>query len=218
MNNKKFSFTGDSKTIDINGERHTLRRIKAERDINNPHCGLVKAGTLGGWLEYEYCLEEYGESWVADEAMVLGFNDEDGSEVFNDALVAGHALVMDHVYVGHDALVDGNATLAGYCVLNGGVHVGDEATVVGDVVMCDAEVLGSAIVMNPQYFVLEYGDGGVDEDEAEYMVLSDCRIGGDQVVLTGSDEAVKELWEQYKVDPEEVRQVVLTMGPTEVKA
>ena len=60
---KKFELTTDS--IKINGV--TLYRIKSLIDFED-----VKAGDLGGYVEKEENLSQYGSAWVSDNAFVLG--------------------------------------------------------------------------------------------------------------------------------------------------
>ena len=56
-----------------------VHRIKALRDI--PRHG-IKAGDLGGWIEYEFNLPQEGDAWVGDGAILR-----------DNALVIGNALV-----------------------------------------------------------------------------------------------------------------------------
>jgi len=58
-------------------------RIKALKDFSN-----VKRGDLGGWLEREDSLSQYGKAWVFGDARVSG-----DAEVFGDAKVSGDAEV-----------------------------------------------------------------------------------------------------------------------------
>ena len=60
---KKFELTADR--IKSNGV--TLHRIKALIDF-----GDVKAGELGGYVEKETNLSQYGDAWVFDNARVYG--------------------------------------------------------------------------------------------------------------------------------------------------
>ena len=55
MSNKKYEFTGETKEWC----GHTLHRIRAIVDI-----AYAKAGEIGGWIESESNLSEYGEAEV----------------------------------------------------------------------------------------------------------------------------------------------------------
>lgn len=63
MENKKFEFTGETKTF---GER-TMHQIRAIRDFSD-----IKSGDIGGWIENEENLSQDGNAWVCDNARVCG--------------------------------------------------------------------------------------------------------------------------------------------------
>lgn len=76
---KKFELTADR--IKSNGV--TLHRIKALIDF-----GDVKAGELGGYVEKETNLSQYGDAWVYRHAQVFG-----NAWVRDNACVCGNAQV-----------------------------------------------------------------------------------------------------------------------------
>lgn len=128
---KKFELTTDS--IKENGV--TLYRIKALIDF-----GDVKAGDLGGYVEKEENLSQYGDAWVSGNALVRG-----------NALVSGNALVYDNAWVSGDALVCGNAQVSDNAQVSG------NARVCGNAWVCDnARVYGNAWVYgNADYIYLK---------------------------------------------------------------
>ena len=71
----------------------TLHRIQALKDFRD-----VKAGDLGGYIESERNLSQYGNCWVYDEAKVF-----DEAEVFGDCWVSGYAQVYGNARVFGDA-------------------------------------------------------------------------------------------------------------------
>ena len=79
MSNKKYEFTGETKKV----HEHTLYRIRAIVDI-----AYVKAGEIGGWIESESNLSEYGDAEVCGDAEVFG-----NAKVCGDAWVLGDAKV-----------------------------------------------------------------------------------------------------------------------------
>ena len=83
----------------------TLHRIRALRDIPSVN---VKSGDLGGWIEKENNLTQYGDAMVCGNAMVY-----DNAEVYGDAKVCGNAMVFDDAKVYGDAKVYSNATVCG---------------------------------------------------------------------------------------------------------
>ena len=62
MENKKYEFTGETKTFC----GVTLRRIRALVTI----IGVVNSGDCGGWIESENNLQVYGNAWVSGNAWV----------------------------------------------------------------------------------------------------------------------------------------------------
>ena len=91
----------------------TLYTIKALRDF-----GDVKAGDIGGWVESEDNLSQYGKCWIYDEAIVYGkarvcnnATIRHNAEVHSSAKVSGNASVYDKAIVGHNAHVYGNANV-----------------------------------------------------------------------------------------------------------
>ena len=96
---KKFELTTDS--IKENGV--TLYRIKSLIDF-----GDVKAGDLGGYVEKEENLSQYGDAWVYGDVHVRG-----NACVYGDVQVSGNALVCDNAQVSGDARVGGNARVSG---------------------------------------------------------------------------------------------------------
>ena len=63
--NKKYELTDETKGIG----GITLHRIRALRDIPSVK---VKSGALGGWIEKESNLTQYGDAWVSGNAIVSG--------------------------------------------------------------------------------------------------------------------------------------------------
>ena len=129
--NKKYELTNITK--EYNGV--TLHRIRALIDFND-----VKKGNLGGWVEKESNLSQYGNCWIYDEAMVY-----ENTEVLGDAIVCGDAEVFGNSEVLGDAIVCGDAKEYGDAEVFGNAIVCGDAKVYGDaMVYGDAEVLGDS--------------------------------------------------------------------------
>ena len=109
---KKFELTTDS--IKRNGV--TLYRIKSLIDFED-----VKAGDLGGYVEKEENLSQYGDAWAFDDAQVYG-----------NALVSGNACVSGNALVCGNACVSGNALVRGNARVSGNAWAFDDARVSGD--------------------------------------------------------------------------------------
>jgi hypothetical protein len=90
---KKYELTTGTKVI--NGVE--LHRIKALKSFGN-----VEKGELGGWVESEKNLSQYGNAWVGEDAMVS-----------DNATVCGNAIVYGNAKVGGNAWVFGNAKVFG---------------------------------------------------------------------------------------------------------
>ena len=97
--NKKYEFTGETKTEVLFGKTVVFHRIKALISF-----GTVNAGEIGGWIESENNLDESGDAWVSGDAQVCG-----GARVRGNALVYGGARVRGNALVCGNARVDGNA-------------------------------------------------------------------------------------------------------------
>lgn len=116
---KKFELTTDR--IEENGT--ILYRIKALIDFWD-----VKAGDLGGYVEKEENLSQYGSAWVSDNAFVLGnARVSDNAWVCGDTLVCGNAQVYDNAWVSGNAQVCGNTWVCDNAHIYGNARVYDNA-------------------------------------------------------------------------------------------
>ena len=77
---RKYELTDETKTY----FGRTLHRIKAIVDF----C-CIKAGEIGGWIETEDNLSQYGDSWVSGDARVYG-----NAWVYGDAQVAAKECIF----------------------------------------------------------------------------------------------------------------------------
>lgn len=126
-----------------NLHRGIVHQIRALRDI--PRHG-VKAGDLGGWIQYGFNLPQDGDSWVGE-----------GATLYDNALVIENAFVY-----GIDTIIDGNAIISGNAIVTNGsticgnAQVSDKATI-----MNHATVSGDAQV---------YDNATIDG----YVIVDDC--------------------------------------------
>ena len=95
---KKFELTTDTKMRF--GKK--LFRIKALISFGN-----VRAGDVGGYIEKEENLSQYGNAWVYGDARVSG-----DARVYGNARVCGNAEVYGNARVSGDAWVSGDADYA----------------------------------------------------------------------------------------------------------
>ena len=125
----------------------------------------VSVGELGGWVESEKNLSQYGNAWVYGDAKVYG-----NAWVYGDAEVCGNAKVYG------DAWVCGNAKVYGDAKVCGNAKVFGNAWVCGNALVCgNAEVYGNAKV---------YGD-------ADYIVLKNNWSSGRYFTYTASNKMWK---------------------------
>ena len=110
----------------------TLHRIKAIISF-----GSVSAGDIGGWIEKEENLTQYGDAWVSGNANVYG-----NARVSGDAMVSGNANVSGDAWVSGNANVYGNARVSGDAMVSGNANVSGDAMVSGN-----AWVSGDAHIM-----------------------------------------------------------------------
>ena len=130
---KKYELTSDTEVI--NGVE--LHRIKALNSFGN-----IKEGELGGWIESEKNLSQYGNAWVEGNATISGDATVCGNaKVRGDATVGWNATVYGDAIVSGNAKVRGNATISGNAKVDGNAWVGGNATVCGD-----AKVRGNATI------------------------------------------------------------------------
>ena len=92
---KKFELTADR----IEEKGVTLHRIKALIDF-----GDVKAGELGGYVEKETNLSQYGDAWVYRHAQVFG-----NAWVRDNACVCGNGIVYGNAWMCSNAQVSSDA-------------------------------------------------------------------------------------------------------------
>ena len=150
---KKFILT-DEFVINVFGVK--LFRIKCVKSFK-----YAKEGELGGFIEKEGNLEQFGDAWVSDNA-----------RVYDNARVSDNALVSDNARVYGDALVYGDARVSDNARVYGDAWVSDNARVYGDAqVYGDARVSDNALVSDNARV---YGNARVSGDAQVYR---DAKIG-----------------------------------------
>lgn len=115
MGNKKYALTDGTKKVD----GHILHRIMAVKDFDDVH-----VGDLGGWVESEDNLSQFGNCWIYDDAMVL-----DEAKVFDDAKIRDKAVIYGWAIVCGKAMVSGHANVCGRAIVTNEAIVSDMAMV-----------------------------------------------------------------------------------------
>ena len=144
MENKKYEFTGETKTFC----GVTLRRIRALVTI----IGVVNSGDCGGWIESENNLQVYGNAWVSGNARVYG-----NAQVSGKAQVYGNAQVFDNVRVYGNAQVFDNARVYGDTGVFGNTWVCGDAQVYGNAAICTFSGFGSKFRTTTAFIDKEIG-------------------------------------------------------------
>lgn len=106
---KKYRFAGST----VMHDGHKLYRIRAIRDF-----GIVKTGTLGGWIESEANLAHDNDAWVADHAAVY-----ENAVIRDSAIVAGCAVVCGNAVVHDNAVVSDRVRISENADIGGNVHI-----------------------------------------------------------------------------------------------
>ena len=173
---KKFELTANSKMC--LGKK--LFQIKALISFGN-----VEEGDLGGFIEKEDNLSQYGNAWVYgnaevyDNARVSGDARVSGNaEVSGDARVSGNARVYGNAEVYGDARVYGDAWVYGNAEVYGNARVYGDAEVYGDAwVSGDAEVSGNADYTTIKGFGRNCRNTTFFKSEDDVKVVCGCFYG-----------------------------------------
>lgn len=160
---KKYELTDD--TIWLRGRK--LFRIRALISF-----GIVKEGSLGGYIEKEANLSHEGRAWVYDNAKVfdnagvLGdagvYGDAwvfDNAKVFKNAQVHDSAKVYGQVLVCDSSVVYGSARIHGNASIKGNAKVYGTARVFGIATIYNAVIKGNAIVRDDDSYATVQGFG-----------------------------------------------------------
>ena len=107
---KKYELTSETKVINC----VELHRIKALNSFGN-----IKKGELGGWIESEKNLSQYGDAWVGGNATVRG-----NAWVCGNATVRGNAIIYENATISENATVEDNAKVYGNATISGDAWVG----------------------------------------------------------------------------------------------
>ena len=155
-----------------------LHQIQALRDF-----GDVRKDELGGWIEKEGNLSQYGRCWVYDEAQVYG-----DAIVCDSAWVYGNARVYDCARVCGDAQITDNAVVCGSAWVHGDTYVYGDAIISGD----------ANILINTWVRSGEWSETPLQIDGSEYFVNS-CMITP-EILRIGCEEHTIPVWlKDYRI-------------------
>lgn len=176
---KKYEFVNEHKTL-VGGE--TLHRIKALKDFGN-----VKAGDLGGWIEFEANLSQEGDCWVYDEAMAY-----DGACVCDKAILRHNTQAYDSALIKDSAVLIDHACAYGKAVVCDKALLEDRALAYNHVIICDKAVLKA----DAQVYV----DGTVVSGEAVLGYNAKVRKTSDYLLVGPMSNMDHDFITYYKTD------------------
>ena len=127
--------------------------------------GDVEKGDIGGWIQSEDNLSQYGNCWIYGDAVVC-----EGARVLNNAKVFNDAIVSEHATITEDAKVYNDARVYGYSKIKNNANVFNNASVYDYAV-----VSGSASVLN---YADIHGHALIDE----YAHVRHIEVSGDAVI------------------------------------
>lgn len=176
----KYKLTSETKVVN----NITLHRIKALKSFGN-----IKKGELGGWIESEKNLSQYGDAWVYDNAIVCESATVDGhamvygdAKVSENAMISGNAIICGDATVGENARVDGHAIVGGHATVGGNATVDDYAMVGGHAI-----VGGEATI----YWNATVGGNARVEGNADFIVFKNWWSSGRYFTWTRSNNKWK---------------------------
>lgn len=118
-------------------EGHTLYRIRALKDFAG-----VRAGELGGYVEQEHNLSQYGNCWICNNAIVYDYAQaKDNAKLKDACYVHGYVKLSGDCDISGCANLAGNVQIrkkgkiSGNAVLTGNICVTENAKINGDVIL-----------------------------------------------------------------------------------
>lgn len=115
MENKKYELVKDSPMkIIIGNSQTTVYRVRALKDF-----GDVKKGDLGGYIQSEYNLSQYGNCWIYDEAICWQSGKIlNNSKLKDFAEIFGCGKIKDNAIVGGRCIVKDSSVISGFVILS----------------------------------------------------------------------------------------------------
>ena len=136
---KKYKFNEETRIY--NGR--LLHRIVAIRDFSN-----IQAGQKGGWIEKEENLSHEGNCWISDEAIVY-----EKACVYDNAKVAGNAVIEKHGRVFDEAVIDVNSRITQCASVYDNARVSGNALVGGRAIVCRNSMIDMDAVIDGNAYI-----------------------------------------------------------------
>ena len=168
----------DKKYELIPSDKEGLYRIKALKDFS-----YVKKGDIGGYVESECNLSQYGDCWICDDAIVMGKAKVcDNARVYDNAQVWGNARVEYNAQICDDAVVMGNAQIYDNVVIKGNAKVCDNAEIEGN-----ARIGGNTVIQGNA----RIWDDAIISSDKDYIVFKNWWSSGRYFTWTRSNNMWK---------------------------
>jgi len=151
-------------------------RIIALKDFRD-----VKAGDLGGLIEFEHNLSQEGDCWVYLSAIARG-----NAVVKDNAVLLGFSIIKDNAMAGENAIIKDCASIEDKATISGCAEVGGYAEVSGHSVICEnAKISGDCEISERAYISGNaiVTDNAVISGNAE--VFGNAKVYYDQQVVYG---------------------------------
>jgi hypothetical protein len=128
--NPKYELASETKTIDTGGRDIILHRIKALKDF-----GTVHKGDLGGWIEKEENLSQFGKCWIYDNAEAFNFaRVSDDAQMFDNSAIYGHSRLSGHASIHAGSRIE-DSIVCGFAIIRNKVLVTHEASIYGHTIL-----------------------------------------------------------------------------------
>lgn len=143
-------------------------QIKALKDFDD-----VKAGDLGGYIQYETNLSQDGNCWIYDDAVVMK-----DARVFINAKIRNTSIITDNAVISDNVNVFGNSVIKGYASVSNNAsivcsHIIEHAKVFRNARIENARVEGNAAVYGN---ALVIGNASI---EGNAVIKGDAKIVSD---------------------------------------
>jgi carbonic anhydrase/acetyltransferase-like protein (isoleucine patch superfamily) len=162
----------------------TVYRIEALRPISRFD---IEKGELGGYVEKQHNLSQYGSCWIMDDAKVWGDAQvQQNASVLNTAKVYGSAIIKGSAEVYGNADVYGHATIYDHAQVHGNAKVSGRAVVFGTAELgMFASVAGFTRLRNATvYEVCRHGPKGLPSNALKVMIDSNLTAYARQSGIT----------------------------------
>lgn len=160
---KKYSMTQE--TIKFNGIN--VYRIIALKDFGN-----IKKGDLGGYIQSENNLSQYGNCWVYDNAKVLK-----DAKVTDNAIIRDCAIITDSAEIRDNARMDKNSFACNHALITDNSYITDNAKICGEAMLKGTATAEDECIILDMAIV---SDGAVIRNTA--TVRGESRVYGGAVV------------------------------------